>query len=77
MCSILNKLMLHSFLTFLNNVLGFLNFLTDVVLVSYKPVSYFQILVNPSLSNGSKIQFAKTVLGLHFGCFDIRIKLSL
>ena len=38
--SVLDKLILYSFLIFLNKVLEFLNFLNDLVLVSYKPVSY-------------------------------------
>ena len=40
MYSVLEKLILYSFLIFLNKVLEFLNFLNDLVFVSYKPVSY-------------------------------------
>ena len=44
--SVLNKLILHSFLLFLNKELEFLNFLTVPVLVFYKPVTYCKKRVN-------------------------------
>ena len=45
----LDKLIWHSFLSFLNKVLEFLNFVRDLVLVSYKPVSYKKACI-PGLS---------------------------
>ena len=40
MHSVLDKLVLYSFANFLNEVLEFLNFLTGLIFVSYKLVSY-------------------------------------
>ena len=41
MCSVLDKLILCSFLIFLEQVPEFLNFLTGLVLVSYKKMLVF------------------------------------
>ena len=58
----LDKLIWHSFLSFLNKVLEFLNFLRDLVIVSYKPASYKKAYI-PGLSLLPPIDFEASITG--------------